>query len=99
MARRYDIRRVKIHRTYSVSEVARLLRVHKHTVGRWIATGLPLIEQKKPYLTHGSDLREFLAARQPAKQPLRPGEMYCLGCRAAKRPAADMADLEAGSSS
>jgi excisionase family DNA binding protein len=93
MARRYNIRRVKIHRTYTPSEAAKLLGVHKHTVGRWIVSGLPLIERKRPYLIHGADLRTFLAARQPQKQPLRPGEMYCLGCRTPKRPAGDMADL------
>ena len=93
MARRYNIRRVKIHRTYTPSEVAKLLGVHNHTVGRWIVSGLPLIERKRPYLIHGADLRAFLAARQPRKQPLRAGEMYCLRCRAPKRPAGDMADL------
>jgi excisionase family DNA binding protein len=93
MARRYNIRRVKIHRTYTQSEAGKLLGVHKHTVGRWIASGLPLIERKRPYLIHGADLKTFLAARQPRKQPLRPGEMYCLPCRAPKRPAGDMADL------
>jgi excisionase family DNA binding protein len=93
MARRYDIRRVKIHRTYSPSEAGKLLGVHKHTVSRWIASGLPLIERKRPYLIHGADLRTFLSARRPRKQPLRPGEMYCLRCRAPKRPAGDMADL------
>jgi excisionase family DNA binding protein len=93
MARRYNIRRVKIHRTYTPTEVGKLLNVHKHTVGRWIASGLPLIERKRRYLIHGADLRRFLAAHQPRKHPLRPGEMYCLRCRAPKRPAGDMADL------
>jgi excisionase family DNA binding protein len=93
MARRYNIRRVKIHRTYTVAEVCKLLRVHKHTVGRWIASGLPLIDRRRPYLIHGTDLREFLAAQQPQKHPLQPGEMYCLGCRAPRRPAGKMADF------
>ena len=93
MARRYNVRRVKIHRTYGPSEVAKLLNVHRHTVSRWIASGLPLIERKRPYLIHGADLRAFLAARQPRKQPLWPGEMYCLPCRAPQRPAGDMADF------
>ena len=92
MARRYNIRRVKIHRSYSVSEVAKLLGVHKHTVTRWIERGLPLIEQKRPFLIHGSDLRDFLTAQQPRKQPCRAGEIYCLRCRAPKRPACDMVD-------
>src|SRR5438270_74434 len=93
MARRYDIRRVKIHRSYTTSEVAELLDAHKQTVARWIAAGLPLVEQKKPYLIHGTDLRAFLSARKPPKQPLRPGEIYCVGCPAPRRPDGDVADL------
>jgi excisionase family DNA binding protein len=92
MARRHDVRRVKIHRTYSVAEAAKLLDVHKHTVGRWIDSGLPLIEQKRPFLIHGSDLRAFLQARRPKKQPCRSGEIYCVACRTPRRPAGDMAD-------
>jgi excisionase family DNA binding protein len=92
VARRYPIRRIKIHRCYSVAEVAKLLDVHKHTVSRWIATGLPLIEKKRPYLIHGADLRVFLTARQPRRQLCRPGEIFCIRCRAPKRPAGDMVD-------
>lgn len=87
MARRYDIRRVKIHRAYTISEAAKLLGVHKHTVSRWIERGLSLIEHKRPFLVHGSDLRDFLTAQQPRKQPCRAGEFYCVRCRAPKRPA------------
>src|SRR5580700_3012894 len=93
MARRYNTQRIKIHRTYSISEAAKLLDAHKNTVGRWIGDGLPLVERKRPFLIHGADLRAYLTERQPRKQPLRPGEMYCLRCRAPKRPAGDMADL------
>jgi excisionase family DNA binding protein len=89
MARRHNVRRVKIHRSYSVSEVARLLGVSKHTVSRWIDAGLPLVASKRPFLIHGSDLREFLKARQPCKQPCRAGEIFCVRCRTPKRPAFD----------
>jgi excisionase family DNA binding protein len=92
MARRYDCRRVKINRSYTVAEAAKLLDVHKHTVSRWIATGLPLVVPKRPFLIHGSDLRAFLAAQRPRKQPCRAGEIYCVRCRAQKRPAGDMVD-------
>lgn len=92
MARRRPFRRVKIHRSYTVAEAAKLLDVHKHTVSRWIVAGLPLVEQKRPFLIHGSDLRAFLAAKQPRKHPCRAGEIYCLPCRAQKRPAGDMVD-------
>ena len=93
MAKRYNVRRIKIHRTYTPSEAAKRLEVHKHTVGRWITCGLPLIERKRPYLIHGADLRAFLVTRQPRKQPLRAGELYCLRCRKPKRPAGEVTDL------
>ncbi|WP_159729838.1 helix-turn-helix domain-containing protein [Methylosinus sp. Ce-a6] len=92
MAGRHDVRRVKIHRSYTISEAATLLGVHERTVRRWTDCGLPLIEDKRPYLIHGSDLRAFLGARRPKKQPCRPGEIYCVACRAPRRPAGDMAD-------
>jgi excisionase family DNA binding protein len=90
MARWHSVRRVKIHRSYSVAEAAKLLDVHKHTVSRWIAAGLPLVVKTRPFLIHGSDLRGFLAAQQPRKHPCRAGEIYCLPCRTRKRPAGDM---------
>ena len=60
MARRHDCRRVKIHRTYTIAEVAALVGVHKHTVSRWIAEGPPTTDHKRPFLIHGADLRAFL---------------------------------------
>lgn len=33
-----------------------------------------------------------MKAREPTKQRCQPGEFYCLGCRAPKRAALDMAD-------
>ena len=34
-------RLAKIHRSYSVEEIARLFRVHKNTVRAWLRQGLP----------------------------------------------------------
>ena len=92
MAKRHDYRRVKIHRSYTIAELATLIRAHKHTIGRWIAAGLTTTDSKRPFLIHGADFRVFMQAREPIKQICHPGEFYCVGCRAAKRPAGDMAD-------
>ncbi|MGH9692487.1 MAG: hypothetical protein ACRD4C_15670 [Candidatus Acidiferrales bacterium] len=41
----------------------------------------------------GRDLAEYLKARRKKKKrPRQPGEMYCVRCRAPKRPAGDMAE-------
>ncbi len=92
MARLFDYRRVKLHRPYTIAERADRVGAHKHTIRRWIAAGLPTTDADRPLLIHGADLRSFMQAREPIKQRCRPGEFYCLGCRAPKKPAGDMAD-------
>ena len=92
MARRFDCRRVKLHHSYTISELSALIGAHKHTIGRWIAAGLETTDARRPLLIHGADFRAFMKAREPIKQRCQPGEFYCLGCRAPRRPALDMAD-------
>lgn len=92
MARRYDSRRAKIHRSYTVAEVERLFGVHRNTVLRWISLGLEPIERKRPLLIHGSALRAFFVEHNPRKQPCRAGELYCVKCRVPRRPACDVVD-------
>ena len=92
MARRFDCRRVKLHRSYTLSELSALVGAHKHTVSRWIAAGLKTTDARRPFLVHGADFRAFMDARKPTKHRCQPGEFYCLGCRGSKRPALDMAE-------
>jgi len=78
---------VKIHRSYAVEEVARLLSVHKNTVRAWALRGLPVNDCRRPHLIYGEDLARFLRAeRRRRKQPCGPGQMYCLRCRAPRFP-------------
>ena len=60
MGRRPNQRLVKIHRSYTVEEIARL-NVHKNTIRGWIRGGLPTIDARRPTLITGSDLRRFLS--------------------------------------
>lgn len=86
-------RRVKIHRSYTVEEIAGVFAIHKNTVRRWIKDGLPTIDHRRPTLVLGRELIEFLQARRASKKrPCRPGEIYCIRCRAPKFPAAGMVD-------
>jgi hypothetical protein len=91
--RRYNARRVKIHRSYTVEEVARLFEVHKNTVRAWLKSGLQQIDDRRPTLLLGRQLASFLHARREHKrQRCRPEELYCFRCRAPRTSAARRAD-------
>jgi hypothetical protein len=91
--RRLNPRRVKIHRTYTVEEVARLFSVHKNTVRSWLKAGLPRIDGRRPILVLGRQLAAFLhARRQRRRQRCRAGEFYCFRCRAPRRSASRAAE-------
>ena len=93
MARHPNPRLVKIHRNYTVEELALLLEVHKNTVRKWIEQGLPAIVDQRPFLILGQDLREFLQTRRRRyKRRCQPGEMYCVRCREPKIPYGHMVD-------
>jgi len=86
-------RLVKIHRSYTVEEVARLLGIHKNTVRNWIKDGLATIDDKRPMLILGPDLVEFIKKRRAKnKQRCKPGQLYCVRCRLPRFPAGDMAE-------
>ena len=86
-------RLVKIHRSYTVEEIVNLFGNHKNTVRGWVKAGLATSDDKRPMLILGHDLAAFLQARRVQnKQTCKPGEIYCVGCRAPKFPAADMVE-------
>lgn len=91
--RRLNPRLVKIHRNYTVEETATLFGIHRNTVREWIRRGLPTCDGRRPYLILGRDLRAFLEARRVKnKQTCKPGELYCVRCRAPKTPWGNIAD-------
>jgi hypothetical protein len=93
--RRPNYRLVKIHRSYKVEEVVRLFGTHKNTVRAWVKAGLPTCDSKRPILILGRDLADYLKARRTKnKRHCKPGEIYCVRCRATKQPAGDMAEYQ-----
>ncbi len=93
--RRPNHRLVKIHRSYTVEEAARLLGTHKNTVRTWMKAELPTCDSKRPALILGRDLAAYLQARRiKNKRPCKPGEIYCVRCRAPKLPAGEMAEYQ-----
>jgi len=84
-------RLIKSHRSYTVEEIAKLFDIHKNTVRHWVKDGLAAIDDKRPMLILDHVLAAFLQARRMKnKQPCKPGEFYCVRCRAPKLPAGGM---------
>jgi len=88
-----NYRLVKIHRSYTVEEIAKLFSIHKNTVRHWVKEGLSTTDDKRPMLVLGHVLVAFLQARRAKKRRIcKPGELYCVRCRSPKSPAGDMAE-------
>ena len=86
--RRPNARLIKLHRSYSVEDAARVLGVHKNTVANWLKNGLRAIDDRRPIVIQGRVLRTYLEERhRTRKKRCGHGELYCLRCRAPRRPA------------
>lgn len=96
-ARRVNPYKVKLHRIYSVQELAECLGVHKNSVRLWQEAGLQAIDGNRPTLFTGAIARAFLLARQTSrKRPCPPGTIYCFKCRAPSAPALGMVEFIPG---
>jgi len=99
-SRRHSPRRAKSHFSYTISQAADLYGVHRQTVRHWLTNGLQPNKGGRPVLIHGTELNRFHDSRRAAgKHPCGPGELYCLGCRAPRRPAGGIADFTPGAGS
>ncbi len=91
--KRPSARRVKKNWNYEIKQLARLVGVHPNTVRQWIKQGLEVIDDRRPILIRGEAVQAFLGERKRSRKcALKPGEIYCLGCREPKRPAEGMVD-------
>jgi hypothetical protein len=87
MSRRYDPRRAKTNRNYTVRELAKLFEVWTTTISAWVADGLSPVDRHRPYLFRGGDVKAYIKRRLArAKRPCKPGEIFCVACKAARVP-------------
>ncbi len=87
MSKRANPMAVKAALTYEIGEAAMVLGKTPATIRNWIKDGLPVMSSRKPYLICGEAIRKYLRAKYQAnKTPLAPDELFCLSCRAGRRP-------------
>ena len=87
MSSRNNPNRIKIHRSYTVIEVSETLGVHPKTVRNWIRVGLPVVDEKRPLLIIGADLKIYLKQkRKTYMHKCELDEMYCLRCKQPTNP-------------
>ena len=95
MAKHPNPNLAKIHRNYTVEEVANLYDIHKNTVRFWVKDGLAINDDKRPMLILGSSLKQYLQSKRKGKnQTCLPFEIYCVRCRSPQVPAENMVDFE-----
>jgi hypothetical protein len=76
-----------------VEELSRLFAIHKNTVRNWLREGLAAIDEQRPTIIRGVEIRRFLTDRRArSKQRCGPGRIFCLPCRAPKVPAGNIAE-------
>ncbi|MEY8120782.1 helix-turn-helix domain-containing protein [Falsihalocynthiibacter sp. BN13B15] len=87
MNKRANPMAVKAALTYEIGEAAAALGKSPATIRNWIKDGLPVMASRKPYLISGAAIRDYLRAKyQATKSPLAPNELFCLSCRAGRKP-------------
>lgn len=93
-ARRVNPRVVKLHRSYSVPELAACFGVHKNTVRHWQRDGLEPLDGGRPVLFQGATIRAFLSKRNASRKcACPPGTLYCFKCRMPRPAALGMIDF------
>lgn len=93
MYRYPNAKKIKAARSYTIPEVAEVLGCSTRTVRNWAGMGLRVLNDHRPFLIVGDDLKSFLADQSASKKvKLGPNELYCLSCKVPRQPMGMMAD-------
>lgn len=83
----YNPNLIKIHRNYTYEELAVVFGIHKNTIAAWVKSGLPCLQERRPFLITGHDAKAFLKNRRVTKkQKCKQNEFFCMRCKAPVRP-------------
>ena len=92
--RTYNTNLIKETLSYSTNDIAKRFSIHKRTVQEWYRAGLPRIDNRKPSLVLGADLKAFLKARlNKRKSKCQKNELYCMKCKAPRQSRNNTVDI------
>ncbi|MGF1869697.1 helix-turn-helix domain-containing protein [Photobacterium indicum] len=87
MSSRNNPNRIKTHRNYTVIDASETLGVHPKTIRNWLKVGLPIVDEKRPLLINGSDLKVYLKQKRKAIMfHCEEHEMCCFRCKQPMKP-------------
>ena len=94
MKRKINLNHIKENCPYSIADICERFDKHKNTVLAWKKEGLKAIDNKKPYLFHGSELKSFLKQKQEArKSKCQDDELFCTKCQKPQKPFGKLVDI------
>ena len=93
MPKQARLNRIKSLHPYTIEEAAEVSGVSRRTIQNWAANGLRVMDEGRPALIRGDDLRAYIQSqRKSRKSKTTAGTIYCVCCRQARKPAEGMAD-------
>lgn len=79
--RKPDMRRIRTSQTYTILEIADALDRNVETVRRWHRAGLPALDDQRPLLFDGTELKSWLQKRWARKkQTIDANTARCFKC-------------------
>lgn len=93
MPKQAFLNRIKSLRAYTIEEAAEVSGVSPRTIRNWAANGLDVMDEERPALIRGDDLRAYIQSqRNGRKSKTAPDTIYCVCCRQTRKLAGGMAD-------
>ncbi|WP_417729549.1 helix-turn-helix domain-containing protein [Roseovarius sp.] len=86
---------IKSFRCYTIEEAAEVSGVSPRTVRNWASDGLRVMDDTRPALIRGDDLRDHIKTKRESRSTkTKIDTFYCFCCRKERAAAEGMADCE-----
>lgn len=93
MPKRARLNGIKSFRCYTFDEAAAVTGVSHRTIRSWSADGLCVMDDERPTLIRGDDLRSYIQSKRSGRKVKTSIDtFYCLRCRKERRAAEGLAD-------